>query len=264
MKRKVVIITDCTDVAYLEIRGAIFSNTNSNDFEIEPIVNVDNFNIINVSFLVRLIAEIYPEGTLINVVVHPSQLRGERIVGKTEKKDIIFEGTNTGAFGWLLNDFGCKEVYELNDSGFVPFGGKYVHAPAVGKILSGCPMEKLGNSFQISRVKDVERSDGTILHIDNFGNIKFVGNIKGKNGDKFTIIIGKKKFQAIYWERMMERKDGEIVLYPGSSFSYPEIGIVRGNAAEILKIKWSDKIICFKNNDDCTKDDGEVIFHEKY
>lgn len=246
MKRKVVIITDCTDVAYLEMRGAIFSHTNSNDFEIEPIVNVENFNITNVSFLVRLIAEIYPEGTLINVVVHPSKLRGERIVGKTKRKGIIFEGTNTGAFGWLLNDFGCRELYELYDLGFVPFGGKYVHAPAVGAILSGYPLEKLGNPFQKSMVRDVERSDGTILHIDNFGNVKFIGNIKAKNGDKYTIIIGKKKLQAIYWERMMERNDGELVIYPGSSFSYPEIGIVRGNAAELLKIKWSDKVIYYK------------------
>jgi len=263
MKRKVVIITDCTDVAYLEIRGAIYSNTDSDDFEIEPIVKVEDFNITNVSFLVRLIAEIYPEGTLINVVVHPSQLRGERIVGQTERKGIIFEGTNTGAFGWLLKDFGYREVYELYDMGFVPFGGKYVHAPAVGKILSGCPLEKLGNPFQTSMVRDVERSDGTILHIDNFGNIKFVGNVKGENGDKYTIIIGKKKFQAIYWERMMERNDVELVIYPGSSFLYPEIGIVRGNAAKILKIKWSDKIICIKSSGDCTYENREVAFHEK-
>lgn len=56
MKRKIVIITDCTDVAFLEIRGAIYSNivnTNEN-YEIEPIVKVDNYNITNTSFLVRL------------------------------------------------------------------------------------------------------------------------------------------------------------------------------------------------------------------
>lgn len=147
MKQKVVIITDCSDVAFLEIRGAIFSNTNNDNFEIEPLVRVEDFNIKNVSFLTRLIAEIYPENTLINVVVHPSQVRGERIVGRTIKKDIVFEGTNTGAFGWLLNDFGCKELYELRDSGFIPFGGKYVHAPAVGNVLSGYPLSSLGSPF---------------------------------------------------------------------------------------------------------------------
>lgn len=246
MKRKLIIITDCTDVAYLEIRGAIYSNAHKDDFEIEPLVKVQEYNITNVAFLVRLIAEIYPEGTMINVVVHPSQMRGERIVGKTEKKGIFFEGTNTGAFGWLLSDFGCKELYELYDSGFIPFGGKYVHAPAVGKVLSGCPLEELGNPFSKNRIKDVVRTEGTILHIDNFGNIKFVGKLNGKNGDKYCIIIGNKKFRAVYWERMMEREDGELVIYPGSSFSYPELGIVRGNAAKELNVKWADKVICFK------------------
>lgn len=254
MKRKLVIITDCTDVAYLEIRGAIYSNADSENFEIEPIVKVQDYNITNVAFLVRLIAEIYPEGTMINVVVHPSQIRGERIVGKTERKGILFEGTNTGAFGWLLKEFGCKEVYELYDAGFVPFGGKYVHAPAVGKVLSGYSLEKLGSPFAANLIKDVERTDGTILHIDNFGNIKFVGQIKGKNGDRYTVVIGEKKYQAVYWERMMEKDDGELVLYPGSSFSYPEIGIVRGNAARILKVKWSDKIFCVKNYEDETQE----------
>ncbi len=246
MKRKVVIITDCTDVAYLEIRGAIYSNAVSEDFEIEPVVRVDNFNIVNVSFLVRLIADIYPDGTLINVVVHPSKFRGERIAGITEKKRIIFEGTNTGAFGWLIKDFGCMEVYELYDPGFVPFGGKYIHAPTVGHILSGRPIKELGTLFPTDRIRDVERTEGTILHIDNFGNIKFTGSLDGKQGDRYTVRAGTKKFTAVYCERMMEKDDGEIVIYPGSSFSFPEIGVVRGNAAEELGIKWSDKIYFIK------------------
>lgn len=247
MRRKVVIITDCTDVAFLEIRGAIYSNTNNENFQIEPIVKVENYNIVNVSFLIRLIAEIYPEGTMINVVVHPSQIRGERIVGRTVNKNIFFEGTNTGAFGWLLRDFGCKEIYEVFDEGFVPFGGKYVHAPTVGKILSGYALNELGNPFNKELVKDVEREEGTILHIDNFGNIKFEGEIIAKNGDFFDIMIGHRKYQAIYWERMMERLDGELVIYPGSSFGLPELGLVRGNAAEFLNVKYEDKIIFSKS-----------------
>ena len=241
-----MIITDCTDVASLEIRGAIYANAEDDNFEIEPIVQVDNYNIINTAFLVRLIAEIYPPNTMINVIVHPSKIRGERIVGKTKIKEILFEGTNTGAFGWLLKDFGCKELYEIYDTGFVPFGGKYIHAPVVGKILSGYPMQNFGKIFSVSAVKSVMFEKGIILHIDNFGNIKFMEDLKAENGDRYTIIIGERKYDAIYWERMMEKEDGELVIYRGSSFSYPEIGIVRGNAAKELNIKWSDRIICIK------------------
>ena len=142
MKRKVVVLTDCVDVAWQEIRGSIYSNCDDYDVCIEPVVPVDSYSIVNVNFLVKLIAEIYPPNTIICVIVNPLKLRTERIVGRTKRKDLIFEGTNTGAFSWLIKDFGCEELYELYDPGFVPFGGKYVHAPAVGKIASGVPINE--------------------------------------------------------------------------------------------------------------------------
>lgn len=71
---------------------------------------IDNYSIVNVNFLVKLIAEIYPEGTIICVIVNPLKLRTERIIGRTKKKNLIFEGTNTGAFGWLVEDYGCEEL----------------------------------------------------------------------------------------------------------------------------------------------------------
>lgn len=249
MKRKVVIITDCTDVAFLEIRGAIYSNTINDEYEIEPIVEVKEYSIENASFLVRLIAEIYPKGTVINVVVHPSKIRGERVVGRTANKEIVFEGTNTGAFGWLIEDLGCNELYELHDPGFVPFGGKYVHAPAVGKILSGIPLNMLGREFNKSLIRDVKRDKGTILHIDNFGNVKFVGDIEGEDGDRFIVRINDKEYPAVFCTRMMEREDGELVVYPGSSMGFPEIGIVRDNAANAMNIHWSDKVLCYRIGD---------------
>ena len=64
MKRKVVVLTDCIDVAWQEIRGSIYSNSNDYDVCIEPVVPVDSYSIVNVNFLVKLIAEIYPEGTI--------------------------------------------------------------------------------------------------------------------------------------------------------------------------------------------------------
>lgn len=237
MKRKVVIITDCIDVALLEIRGAIYSSSNNDDYQIEPIVQVKEMNIVNTSFLIRLIAGIYPNGTIINVIVNPLQLRTERIVGRLALKDIVFEGTNTGAFGWVIEDFGCSELIELYDPGFVPFGGKYVHAPAVGKILSGCELKELGHAFSIDRIRDVGRKEGVIVHIDNFGNVKFIGDLsKHQFGDVITVSIREKKYEVVYWERMMERMDGEIVIYPGSSFGLPEIGVVRGSAEELFKV----------------------------
>ena len=250
MKNKVVVLTDCVDVAWQEIRGSIYSNCSDYDVFIEPVVPVDSYNIVNVNFLVKLVAEIYPEGTIICVIVNPLKLRTERIVGKTKRKNLIFEGTNTGAFSWLINDFGCQELYELYDPGFVPFGGKYVHAPAVGKIASGTPINKLGNKFPLDKIRHVAMETGTIMHIDNFGNLKLFHKFeeKPKNGDKFLIQFNYEELEIVYNKRMMEKEDGEIVIYPGSSFGYTEIGIVRGNFLSKYDVKIGDVIKIRKVN----------------
>lgn len=243
MKRKVVIITDCIDIAFLEIRGAIYSSSSDDNFTIEPVVNVDSYNIVNTSFMLRLIAEVYPQGTVICVIINPIKKRTERIAGITEKKNIYFEGTNTGVFGWLLKDFGCKELIELHDPGFISFGGKYVHAPAVGKIASGTKLSKLGEKFDLKDIRDISIQIGTILHMDNFGNVKLYHKLEeAKNGDKYRAYIGNKTLDLIYWERMMARDDGEWVIYPGSSFGFTEIGEVRGKGFLSMNVKPGDII----------------------
>jgi S-adenosylmethionine hydrolase len=243
VKRKVVIITDCTDVAFLEMRGAIYSNAFNEDFVIEPIIQADAFSIVNGSFLLRLVAEIYPKDTLISIILNPLKLRTERIAGITERKNIIFEGTNTGVFGWLLRDFGCKELIELYDPGFVPFGGKYVHSPAIGKIVSGVDLRELGKPFAIEKIRDVKLEQGTIVHIDNFGNMKLILDLDNpQDGDRYVAHIGETKINLIYWQRMMERENGEWVIYKGSSFGLTEIGQVRARGALDLNIRSGDTI----------------------
>ena len=155
-------------------------------------------------------------------------------------------GANTGVFTWFFRDFGIEELYELNDPGFFPFGGKYVHAPAVAQIAMGKPLNKLGHLFDIENVVKLDISKGTIVHIDNFGLMKFVGELAGLNeGDKLKIDINGKTLKAIYAKRMMSRETGEWVIYPGSSFGLPELGKVRENGAKELNTKIGD-IITFK------------------
>ena len=174
------------------------------------------------------------------------EARPARLIGKTKKKGFYFMGANTGVFTWFFRDFGIKELYELNDPGFFPFGGKYVHAPAVAQIAMGKPLNKLGHLFDIENVVKLDISKGTIVHIDNFGLMKFVGELAGLNeGDKLKIDINGKTLKAIYAKRMMSRETGEWVIYPGSSFGLPELGKVRENGAKELNTKIGD-IITFK------------------
>lgn len=246
MRKRIVFITDCTDVAYNELRGVILDNLKNDEIIVEPVVPVAPFSIINGNFVLRLMAEAYPEGTIFSIILNPSKERPARLIGQTKKKGIYFMGANTGVFTWLFRDFGVEELYELNDPGFFPFGGKYVHAPAVAQIATGKPLKDMGRPFDIEKIIKIDIAGGTIVHIDNFGLMKFTGELAGLNeGDKLEINVNEKTLKAVYAKRMMSRETGEWVIYPGSSFGLPEFGKVRENGARELNIKIGD-IITFK------------------
>jgi len=246
MKKRIVFITDCADVAYNELRGVILDNIKSDEIIIEPVVSVMPFSIINGNFVLRLMAEAYPEGTIFSIILNPSRERPARLIGKTKEKGIYFMGANTGVFTWLFKDFGVEELFELNDPGFFPFGGKYVHAPAVAQIAMGKRLKEMGHQFNIEKVVKIDTPTGTIIHIDNFGLMKFIGELTGLNeGDKLEVNINGKILKAVYAERMMSQETGEWVIYPGSSLGLPELGKVRENGAKELNAKVGD-IITFK------------------
>lgn len=246
MKKRIVIITDCTDIAYNELRGTILNDIKSEEIIIEPVVSVAPFSIINGNFALRLIADAYPEGTVFSIILNPSKERPARLIGKTKKKNFYFMGANTGVFTWFFRDFGVEELYELNDPGFFPFGGKYVHAPAVAQIAMGKPLKKMGHQFNIDKVVRIDILLGTIVHIDNFGLMKFTSELTGLNeGDKLEFHFNRKILTVVYIKRMMSRETGEWVIYPGSSFGLLELGKVRENGAKELNAKVGD-IITFK------------------
>jgi len=246
MKKRIVFITDCVDVAYNELRGIILSNIKDKEVEIEPVVPVAPMSVINGNFILRLIAEVYPEGTIFSIILNPLKERPARLIGRTKKKNFYFMGANTGVFTWFFRDFGVEELYELYDPGFFPFGGKYVHAPAVAQIAMGKPLSEMGSPFDIKKVVKLDIPNGTIVHIDNFGLMKFVGDLTGlKEGDKLKVCVNGKTLQVVFAKRMMSRETGECVIYPGSSLGLPELGKVRENGARELDAKIGD-IITFE------------------
>ncbi len=102
MKKRIVIITDCVDMAYNELRGVILKEIAiSNcvfDVEIEPVIPVEPFSIVGGNFLLRLMAEAYPPETIFSVILNLIKYRPERIFGRTSQKNFLFIGANTGVF----------------------------------------------------------------------------------------------------------------------------------------------------------------------
>lgn len=239
MKRKIVFITDCVDIAYNEMRGVALEQLRvlkiDDTIDVEPVAAVYPFSIINGAFVLRLLAEVYPPGTVFSVILNPLQHRPERIFGKTNKKDFIFLGANTGVFSWFLKDFELAELYELNDPGFLPFGGKYIHAPAAAKLAANMDFDLLGKKFDAAKLLPFDIELGTIVHVDNFGLIKFYTTPKDfKEGDAVKLLFKGQKINAIFSKRMMSRPTGDWVVYPGSSLGLLELGKVRENGAALL------------------------------
>jgi hypothetical protein len=55
----------------------------------------------------------------------------------------------------------------------------------VAEITMGKPLNQLGHPFDIKNVVKLDIPDGAIVHIDNFGLMKFTGDLTGLNkGDK--------------------------------------------------------------------------------
>ncbi len=249
-KRYIVCVTDCTDIAANEIRASLIPFMRErNDMVVEPIVPIEPFSVINANFALRLMAEDYPEGTIFSVIFNPMKERPASLIGKTEKKSFIFMGRNTGIFDWLTRDFGCKELYDAErqfinfQSHFVSFSGKYVTTPTIGKMAMGTPLRKLGAPFPKEKIERLNLSDGTIVHIDNFGLMKFTGGIGDpKENDKYRVTINDKRFTATYERRMMNRNTGEWVLFPGSSFGLFELGMVRKDGTKLMKFNVGDVI----------------------
>lgn len=243
MKRNIVIITDCADIAYNELRGVMLGIIDECKISIEPVVSVCPMSILNGNFVVRLMAEAYPENTVFSIVLNPSQQRPARLIGRTKKKSFFFMGANTGVFTWLFRDFGVSELYELTDPGFFPFGGKYVHAPAVAQIAMGKPLKDMGHSFAEKDVVHLDIVSGTVIHVDNFGLMKFTGELTDlKEGDKLRVTVNGTVLDAIFTKRMMGNNTGTWTIYPGSSLGLPELGKVRGNGAAELNVKVGDVI----------------------
>ncbi|MDE1828087.1 MAG: SAM-dependent chlorinase/fluorinase [Candidatus Micrarchaeota archaeon] len=254
-RKNVVIISDCKDIAYNEMRAVILKEIKryggENRILVEPLVPVKEMSVINCSFSLRLMAEIYePKETVFVIVVNPLKIKGEKLVGETEN-GFKFVSGNTGAINWLIEDFGIKELYQIKDKGFLPFGGKYSNSPLAAKISCGKKLSTLGDRVGKKILRPLEMCAGTIVHIDNFGLIKFKGKLDSfKEGDNLDIFVnGKKKIVAIFSERMMNKEDGVWVLYKGSSLNgMPELGKVRDpQGAEKLGVKIGD-VITWKLN----------------
>lgn len=254
--RYVVVVTDCTDIAANELRASIINEVGDReDIIVEPFVPVKEFSVLNCNFAVRLMADVYPPGTLFAVIFNPMKERPKSLIGRTEHKDLIFMGRNTGAFDWLTRDFGCRELYDASglftaaSPEFQSFAGKLVTAPTIGKIARWADATRFGSAVPKEEIERLSIPDRTIIHIDNFGMMKFTGGMDNpQENDRFEVGINSETFEAVYCRRMMSKDNGTWVFFPGSSFGLYELGKVRQYGAQSIGAQIGDVVEIQKLN----------------
>jgi S-adenosylmethionine hydrolase len=268
MNKKIVIITDCSDVALEQIKAKLtflLPNDTLNFFN----VIVSPFQINNGLFLSKLISDEITHGknTLFLAIVNPLKEKPKRIFGRL-KNGSWFVSADTGIFSLLFEEFGIEDVYEGKEQDHVPFGGLLVHTVIAGKLLRGDSEEKLGNKISESNLRRIFPREGEVLHIDNFGLIKIWSRIEKFNffdGEKVKLKINNSghNLEAIFSNRIMNFENNALVIYPGSSLldkskiknienyrksGLIEIGLVRNtNSAKKLGIKLGDIIEIERN-----------------
>ena len=243
----IFVFSDCRDIAKTEIELSLVKESDGRiDLTDIVFVPVENFSVLHCAFSMRLIAEIAPENSIFYAVVNPCVGEFERISGVTKKKSLRFVGRNTGAFGWLCNDFGVKESYEYKDIPFTPFGGKRIYPDIISSMISGkCEGFAAKKSEFNGEIRHVEMDHGTVVHVDNFGLVKIYTDTKLDlvEGDSYTISNNRTghSVKMTHKQRMMSGQDGDLHIYYGSSLDdYIEIGAVRSDIRKVFDVKVGD------------------------
>lgn len=252
-KKFLVPITDCTDIAAHEMRAMLLAKTSDDpQVQVEPVVPIlPPLSLINAMFATRLMADAYPDGTTFLVAINPERDRHISLVGRTDRKSLLFVARDHGVLTWLARDFGIAEVYNVDRNygptatNFIPFSGKNVSAPLAARLALGTPPNELGEPIDPATMTRLEPAAGTIVHIDNFGLMKFIGPLDElglEENDQVEVTLNGHTVKATYARRMMRLDTEQWAVYPGSSYGLAELGKVRTSGVAELDAKVGDQI----------------------
>ena len=150
-------------------------------------------NIREAGFILASACTHFPEGTLHLAVVDPG-VGGKRQGLAAATEQYLFVGPDNGLFDWVFAVDPPHQVVVLENPEYqlpqvsATFHGRDVFAPAAGHLSLGLPLEKLGPASQYRMhlpgkliLKDQDKLQGEIIHVDRFGNL--ISNIEIPNAE---------------------------------------------------------------------------------
>jgi S-adenosylmethionine hydrolase len=247
----VTLLTDSGESDYYiaAIKARILS-TNPSTQIIDISHRIAPCDIAHAAFILRAVFHDFPDNTVHLVGVHAAGNKGDVAIA-LQLDNHFFVGVDNGLFG-LISDKQHQHLVTLDFNGdAMTFPERDIFAPAAAKLASGVSMDKLGKplaSFKrmIDRqVKATKKQiSGHVIHVDNFGNL--ITNIPKEafdilsRGKVYTIQFGGEKFKRIHTQ-YNQADEGECFLL-FNSLGLLEIGIYKGNAAELLGLGYDSMV----------------------
>ncbi len=246
----ITLTTDFSDREHYAgvVKGVIKSLGNIDVVDITN--NVDSFDILHGAYILLNIIDYFPSGTVHLMVIDPGV--GTERMGVVAKLDnSYFVGPNNGLLTFVKER--VKEIYKINIDGNVSktFHGRDVFAPVAAKISLGIWPENLERidldkivSLNIKEyVVQKDYMEGTIIHIDRFGNI--ITNIPGekvslKDHENLKIVYGK-EYNARFVKTYGDGKNNEIIVLINSE-NFLEIAMNKSSAKDKLNARKLERV----------------------
>lgn len=203
------------------------------------------------AFVLRSVFREFPKGTIHLVGVHATGQRDDSLIA-LQLEDHFFIGADNGLFG-LISDKIHQNLVALNtiNSVLSTFPEKDIFAPAAVKLASGVTLSDLGKPM-VTFKKMIDRQvkatkkqiTGTVIKVDNFGNL--ITNIPKEafdilsSGKTYSVQFRREKFTRIQTQ-YNQVEEGECFLL-FNSLGLLEIGIYKGNAAELLGLSYDSTV----------------------
>jgi S-adenosylmethionine hydrolase len=236
------------------MKGAILS-INPDARPVDITHDIEPQNIASAAFVLSACYRDFPPATIFVCVVDPG-VGSERGAIVVESNDHKFVGPDNGLFSFILGP--NVRVTAIENEQFFrkpvssTFHGRDIFAPVAAHLSRGIDVHELGpeinDAVMLPNIRpkrtDENTIEGSVIHIDHFGNI--VTNITAEMaGDAFQLEIGgrligdRREFYA-------GAEPGKLFTVQGSA-GFIEISINGGSAAEKLGVKTGAPVVARLN-----------------
>ncbi len=211
--------------------------------------NIASCDIGHAAFVLRSVFREFPKGTVHLVAVNSVGSRGDTPVA-LQLEDHFFVSVDNGLLS-LISEKNHQYAVQIGPPIQSTFPERDVFAPAAAKLASGVSITDLGKPLSgIKRMIDRQvkatkkQISGQVIRVDGAGNL--ITNIPKEAFDvlskekAYTIQFGGEKFRRMH-THYHQAEEGECFLI-FNSLGLLEIGIYKGNAAELLGLSYDSMV----------------------